>query len=418
MQRVPNRLAVVLVTAALAGGFISPATAAEAGVTATQVTIGAHLPLTGPASPGYKDVGPAIKAYFDYVNDNGGINGRKVNFVYKDDKYDPAQTKRVVSSLLLQDKVFAVMSGLGTATHSTVVRDLNRRGVPDLMVLSGYSAFADAKKNPTTFPGLPSYVVEAKVIAKFIQDTDSLKSKKACLLFQDDDFGRDAKKGFTTAGLTFASSQGYNQALLSTAGVKTQIGAFAAAKCELVVVFGVTAATANAIATAKALGFSPDWIASSVGADKKTLDDLGVPKALLTGVYSPNLLPAPEDTADPYIALISKILTDAKVPVTSYTVAAVNNAFLVAQGIKAAGKNLTRAGLLKAMTNAAKFKTAAFTAYDGASRQGYNGFFIGRYDTSLIQKRASTGVYQTDSGSGAVVASTFTRPAAPAKLIP
>jgi len=418
VQRFPTRLAAVLSIAALTAGALTPAKAAEVGVSATQITIGAHLPLQGPASPGYKDVGPAIKAYFDYVNANGGINGRKVNFIYKDDKYDPAQTKRVVSSMLLNDRVFAIMSGLGTATHSTVVRDLNRRGVPDLMVLSGYSAFADAKRNPTTFPGLPSYIAEAKVMAKFIQDTEALKSKRACLLFQDDDFGRDARKGFTTAGFTFAATQGYNQALLSTAGVRTQIGAFAAAKCELVIVFGVTAATANAIATAKALGFNPEWLASSVGADKKTLDDLGVPKALLTGVYAPNLMPAPEDTSDPYMALIAKILTDAKVPVTSYTVAGVNNAYLVAQAIKAAGKNLTRKGLLNAMTKASSFKTAAFVAYDGASRQGYNGFFIGRYDASLIQKRASTGVYQTDSGSGAVVASTFNRPAAPAKLLP
>lgn len=418
MQRVPVRLAGALVASALAAGALAPATAAEVGISATEIKIGAHLPLTGPASPGYKDVGPAIKAYFDYVNSNGGINGRQVNFIYKDDKYDPAQTKRVVSSLLLQDRVFAIMSGLGTATHSTVVRDLNRRGVPDLMVLSGYSAFADPKKNPTTFPGLPSYIVEAKVMAKFISETDALKSKKACLLYQDDDFGRDARKGFTAAGYTFAASQGYNAALLASAGVRTQIAALAAAKCELVVVFGVTAATANAIGTAKALGFNPEWLASSVGADKKTLDDLGVPKALLTGVYSPNVLPAPEDTADPYIGLISKILTDAKVPVTSYTIAGVNNAYLVAQAIKAAGKNLTRKKLLAAMKRASTFKTAAKVPYDGATQQGYAGFFIGRYDTSLLQKQVSPSVYQTDSGSGPVVASTFTRPAAPAKLVP
>lgn len=418
MPRIPTRLVAVFAAGALAAGVGTPATAAEPGVSATEIKIGAHLPLTGPASPGYKDVGPAIKAYFDYVNANGGINGRQVNFIYKDDKYDPAQTKRVVSSLLLQDQVFAIMSGLGTATHSTVVRDLGRRGVPDLMVLSGFSGFANATKYPTTFPGLPSYIVEAKIMAKFIQDTAALKDKKACLLFQDDDFGRDARKGFATAGFTFASTQGYNAALLATAGVKTQIATFAAAKCELVVVFGVTAATANAIATAKALGFSPDWLASSVGADKKTLDDLGVPKVLLTGVYSPNVMPAPEDTTDGYIALISKILTDAKVPVTSYTVAGVNNAYLVAQAIKAAGKNLTRKGLLAAMAKASSFKTAAFVPYDGKTRQGYNGFYIGRYDASLLQKRVSTGVYQSDSAAGAVSVSTFNRPAAPAKLVP
>lgn len=423
MSFVRSRSLAAVAAAAMLISVAAPARAvvripAETGVTSTTITLGAHLPLTGPASPGYKDVGPAIKAYYDYVNANGGINGRKVNFVFKDDKYDPAQTKRVVSSLILQDQVFAIMSGLGTATHSTVVSDLNRRGIPDLMVLSGYSGFATASKYPKTWPGLPSYIAEAKVMSKFIKDTAALSDKKACLLFQDDDFGRDAKKGFATAGMTFAATQGYNAALLSSSGVKAQIASFAASKCELVVVFGVTAATANAIGTAKALGFNPEWLASSVGADKKTLDDLGVPKALLTGVYSPNVLPVAEDTADPYIALISKILTDAKVPVTSYTIAAVNNAYLVAQAIKAAGKKLTRAGLLTAMTKTASFKTAAFVPYKGDTHQGYTGFYVGRYDASLVQKRASAGVYETDNGSGAVALSTFTRPAAPAKLIP
>ncbi len=418
-----NRPLTAVASLAMLAGLAAPAqavvrTPAETGVSSTSIIIGTHLPLTGPASPGYKDVGAAIKAYFDYVNANRGIYGRKINFIVKDDKYDPAQTKRVVSSLILQDKVFAIMSGLGTATHSTVVKDLNRRGIPDLMVLSGYSGFANRAKYPDTWPGFPSYIAEAKIMSKFIADTASLKSLKACLLYQDDDFGRDAAKGFAIGGMTFAAKAGYNAALLASSGVKAQIAGFAAQKCELVVVFGVTAATASAIGTAKALGFNPTWLASAVGADKKTLDDLNVPKALLTGVYSPNFLPVAEDTSDGYIALISKILNGAGVPVTSYTIGAVNDAYLVAQAIKAAGKKLTRKGLLIAMRKAAKFKTAAFVPFKGATHQGYSGYYIGRYDANLVQQRVSAGTYETDSGSGAVTLSTFHRPAAPANLLP
>jgi ABC-type branched-subunit amino acid transport system substrate-binding protein len=99
------------------------------GVTTTTVTIGSHYPLTGRAAPGYSKIGPAAKAFYDYVNDNGGVNGRKIKFVYRDDAYNPAQTVQVVRQLVLQDKVFAVVGGLGTPTHTKVVDYLNHVGL-------------------------------------------------------------------------------------------------------------------------------------------------------------------------------------------------------------------------------------------------------------------------------------------------
>ena len=135
-------------------------------------------------------------------------------------------------------------------------------------------------------------------------------------------------------------------------------------------------------------------------------------------MYSPNFLPVAEDGSDGYIALISKILGAAGVPVTSYTIGGVNDAYLVAQAIKAAGKKLTRKRLIAAMAKAASFKTAAFVAFRGDTHQGYSGYYIGRYDTNLVQQRVSAGTYETDSGSGAVTLSTFSRPAAPANLLP
>ncbi len=142
-----------------------------------------------------------------------------------------------------------------------------------------------------------------------------------------------------------------------------------------------------------------------------------MPNALLTGVYSPNLFPVAEDKNDGYIALISKILTDAKVPVTSYTIGGVNDAFLVAQALKAAGKNLTRKGFLDAMTKTATFKTASFVPFKGDTHQAYTGYYVGQYGADMVQKKVS-GVYETDSANGAVTVSTFTRPAAPANLLP
>ena len=111
--------------------------ASAPGVTATTVTIGSHQPLTGPAAPGYSANSAASKAYFDYINESGGINGRKIVYKVVDDVYNPTQTVDVVRRLVLQDKVFAIFNGLGTPTHTKVLDYLNSQRVPDLFVASG-----------------------------------------------------------------------------------------------------------------------------------------------------------------------------------------------------------------------------------------------------------------------------------------
>ncbi len=107
------------------------------GVTAKSITFGTHQPLTGPAAPGYSEIAPASQAFFDYINAHGGIYGRKIHLIIKDDAYNPAQTVNVVHQLVLQDKVFGIFEGLGTPTHTKVVGFLNASKVPDLFVASG-----------------------------------------------------------------------------------------------------------------------------------------------------------------------------------------------------------------------------------------------------------------------------------------
>jgi ABC-type branched-subunit amino acid transport system substrate-binding protein len=94
--------------------------ASAPGITATTIKLGAHYPLTGVAAPGYSQIPLGAKAYFDYVNSKGGVNGRKIEWDYKDDGYNPTNTSQVVNQLVLKDKVFALMGGLGTPTHSAV----------------------------------------------------------------------------------------------------------------------------------------------------------------------------------------------------------------------------------------------------------------------------------------------------------
>jgi len=143
------------------GGGSSANEASDTGITADSIKIGSHYPLTGVAAPGYSTIPLGAQAYFDYVNKNGGVNGRKINWVYKDDGYNPTNTSSVVNDLVLKEQVFAIMGGLGTPTHSAVIDFLNSEGVPDLFVSSGSRLWGEEpEKNPETFGWQTDYESE------------------------------------------------------------------------------------------------------------------------------------------------------------------------------------------------------------------------------------------------------------------
>src|SRR5436190_6093328 len=127
------------------GGATAP------GVTATTITFGTHQPLTGPAAPGYSEIAPASQAFFNYVNANGGVFGRKIKLVIKDDSYNPTNTVNVVHQEVLQGHVFGIFEGLGTPTHTKVVGYLNASRVPDIFVASGCPCWDDGSAQPYTF---------------------------------------------------------------------------------------------------------------------------------------------------------------------------------------------------------------------------------------------------------------------------
>lgn len=186
--------ATALTLSAMPAQAISPRS--ETGVTSSSIKLGITLPMTGSASAGYKELPGAMKAYFDYVNANGGVHGRKINLVVKNDGYLPKQAIQNTQDLIGKDKVLAVVGALGTANNKAVASAVNlgRRGVPSLFVNTGFSGFANRKAYPTSNMILPSYIMEAKMIGKYVKDT--FPGKKACLLYQDDDFGDDALVGF------------------------------------------------------------------------------------------------------------------------------------------------------------------------------------------------------------------------------
>ena len=424
-----KRRALISATAVLAVAALTattvPAQAAEVGVTSSTITLGMTLPMTGTASPGYNKIPGAMKAYFDYLNANGGVNGRSINLKVEDDQYVPTQAVAKTNKLLLQDKVMALIAPLGTANNKAVAASVNpaRRGVPVLFVNTGFSGFADTKKYPTTYAILPSYVMEAKIMAEYIKD--NFAGKTIGLVYQDDDFGTDALKGFTQAGITFAAKVAYASGSQSATTAAGWVSKLSAAKCDVVILFGVSSATAAGLGTAAALKYAPQWILGSVGGDATTIKAAGVPAGVLYNAVGASFAPATTDATDEYVKLFSDIYAKA-LPGSVFdnnVLIGMNTAFVAAQALKAAGTNPTRASLLAAIdAKGSTFASAALLPlnYSKTSHVGYSGYWFGKYSPTgdLKPVDGKYVLYTTDSGSGAVVKSTYKRPAMPAKGLP
>src|SRR6266545_2564140 len=392
MYRIARRGLAVLTTAlvvasgaACSRGSSNSTSANVPGVTATEIVIGTHQPLTGPAAAGYSKISAASKAYFDYVNANGGVHGRKITYKVMDDGYNPANTQQVVRQLVLQDKVFAVFNGLGTPTHTGVLDFVNTNKVPDLFVASGSLSWNQPTKYPYTFGYNPDYTIEGKIIANYLKA--NFANQKVCF------FGQHAA-----------------------------IGALKAAGCQVTVSFSVPGFTALALGTAARVGFKTQWVLSNVGADYTTLSGLlkaaGTP--LLEGMLSTSYLPAVDDTANPWIALFRKLNEqyNNSAPFDGNVEYGFSVAYLFVQALKAAGKDLTRQGIVQAV------EKGGFTGpgiapfrYSKTDHSGYGGLQMAKVRGG---KQLLFGpVYvTTDEATGAVQESSATQQAPPDKGIP
>jgi branched-chain amino acid transport system substrate-binding protein len=164
----------------------------DSGASDTEIKIGNIMPYSGPASA-YAVIGKAEEAYFNKVNAEGGINGRKIKFISYDDAYSPPKTVEQAHKLVESDNVLLIFGSLGTSTNGAIRKYMNEKKVPQLFVASGASKWNDPKQYPWTMGWQPSYASEAKIYAKYI-----LKEKpdgKIGVLFQNDDFGKDYLNG-------------------------------------------------------------------------------------------------------------------------------------------------------------------------------------------------------------------------------
>jgi branched-chain amino acid transport system substrate-binding protein len=440
MTRTSRGLLATLVAAAVLGTAAcgsddpsgsSPSKGGDAtGVTATSVKLGSHYPLTGPAAPGYSKIGPAAKAFFDYVNDNGGVNGRKIEFVYKDDAYNPAQTVQVVRQLVLQDKVFAILGGLGTPTHTKVVDYLNQSKVPDLFVASGCLCWDEPGKHPYTFGWQSDYFREGKILGQYI--AEKFKGKKIAYFYQDDDFGADGTRGldtFVPKGQV-VTRQAYQP---GNTDIGPQVTAIAQSKADVVVSFSIPAYSALLkLGTIKA-GIAPQLVVSNVGSDPVTLSGLLEAYAkkggssvqgsqLIEGLISDAYLPAylgPDAASNTWVSLFKKV-HDKYLPDTVYdgnTEYGMAQAFTFAQALKKAGPNPTRENIVSTL-KAGGITGPTLTPFGWGkdSNGGVTGVQVWQIKNGVPVTDGPAKV--TDGGSGAPTAYDTPQPQAPANGIP
>jgi branched-chain amino acid transport system substrate-binding protein len=387
------------------------------GVTDTEILVGSHVPLTGPAAAGYSEIAPATKAYFDHVNASGGVHGRKIKYTFLDDGYNPANTQTVVRKLVLEDKVFAILNGLGTGPHTSVLDFLKTNNVPDLFVASGSRSWNQPEKYPHTFGFNTDYTVEGKLIADHVKK--NFAGKKTCFFGQDDDFGRDSLVGIESV-LGASAVVAKEKYVTSNTNVGPQINNFKTAGCEVVILATVPGFTALSLGTAARIGFKPQWISTNVGSDYTTLaKTLGEGKVLLEGMIGLSNLPSPVDLTDPWTAAFKKIHDqyNAAAPFNGNAIYGLSVGYLFVQALQAAGKDLDRENLIAAVEkNGFQGPGFAPLRYSKTNHSGYGGMKFTKV-TKGVQELFGP-VWETDSETGPVKEHTTTRPAPPANTIP
>jgi ABC-type branched-subunit amino acid transport system substrate-binding protein len=404
------------------------AAASVPGITKTQILIGSHQPLTGPAAPGYSEIAPAANAYFQYVNAHGGIYGRKIKYTYLDDGYDPSKTVSVVHQLVLQDNVFAIFNGLGTPTHLAVVKYLNGAKVPDLFVASGCDCWNNPSAYPYTFGWQLDYVREGKILGAYIKQ--HFAGKKIGYFFQNDEFGQDGVKGLDMEipASQVVSKQSY---VPTNVNIGPAVAALKASGAQVVVSFSIPAFTALLKLAALKLGWNPTFVVSDVGSDPITLAGLLEAFAkqggatvqgnqLTQGIITDGYLPTLGDTGNSWIALFKKVhdTYDAKAPFDGNVAYGEAVAYAFVQAMVKAGKNPTRASVVKAIEGGlAQGASVAPYDYSATDHGGIMGAFIGVIKNGAIVQQGP--VWTTDTTpAGAVMPYTGTQPAAPASGMP
>lgn len=352
-------LVAVGLVAALTGCATTPGVAAV--VTApvskgSTIVLGAHAPLSGPLGPQWTRITNATKAWFDYVNDNGGVGGHRIEYRVVDDRADSKVALKAVERLVEKDRVFAMVGDAGSDTHRAAASYLAAHSVPDLFISSGVREWDDVKAAPMRFSFAPDSTIEAKVLATTLdrqfngqaEVNGKVVSTQYCSVVENSGRG-DA----IVAGLKAVLGKGLvqQQRFDSTAtDLHAQVAALQSAGCQVNVVGGADVQTAAALSAAKDLGYSAKWATPSLGGGLQSISDaLGNSTEYVEGLLSTTALPIAGD--DAWVKLFNDVNSQYgdHLAVDSDAVYGMSLGYAAVEALSRASDGLDRASLVKAM---------------------------------------------------------------------
>jgi branched-chain amino acid transport system substrate-binding protein len=340
---------------ALASLTASPAAAQkhDQGASAAEIRIGNTMPYTGPASA-YGLIGKVITAYFNKVNAEGGINGRKITFISYDDAYNPTKTTELARRLVEEDKVLFMFATLGTATSGAIRSYLNANQVPQLFVASGATKWDDPQNFPWTMGFQPSYQTEGRIYAQYLMQAH--RDSKIAVLFQNDEYGNDLLKSLKDAlhgKLPIVAEVPYQT---SDANLNAQISKLKGSGADVLVDVTTPKFAAMAIRRMGEIGWKPVHIVNAVANSvNSVLKPAGLDNA--EGVLSSYYLKDPDEPAfkdDPanreFLAFMDKYYPDGDKNNTLSVYGFVIGQAMV-QVLKQCGDDLTRENIMRQAAN-------------------------------------------------------------------
>ena len=352
-----RKLVALALAGALLGVGLASAVSAQTvvGVTQTEIKIGNTNPYSGPASA-YGTIGKVIGAYFKKVNDEGGVNGRKINYITLDDGYSPPKAVEMVRRLVEQDQVALLFQTLGTPTNSAIHKYMNTQKVPHLFVATGATKWNDPKNFPWTMGFQPNYQTEGRVYASYI--LKNFPDAKVGILYQNDDYGKDYLKGMedglgANASKLIVLKQSYE---VTDPTIDSQIINLKNSGANVFFNVTIPKFAVQAIKKAHDIGWKPTHFLNNVSSSLATVlkpAGLEASKGLITALYMKEVTD-PQWNKDKgytdWVAFMKKYYPEGNLEDQSNAYG-YNVAILMVQTLKQCGNDLSRENIMKQAAN-------------------------------------------------------------------